>query len=250
MTAVDLSYATLIFLRTCSFAVLLPPVAGRSIPVPVKVGIAAGLSLCFWNRVPMTPGIEASLLNGPWFTMCALFEVFLGLGLAWLAGSLVSIAGTVGGMIADEIGLNVSGVTSFVDTGASTSVSQLLEALMSMLLFALNFHHVFILMLLYSFFWFPAGQLASAGSAVAVIDWYALLGTAPIAMALPLTAISLAGLVLISVIMKQAPQFNLLSFGMPLRLMLGMFALFLFLPTLLTRFAAFAQHFEHNLVLP
>ena len=63
-------------------------------------------------------------------------------------------------------------------------------------------------------------------------------------IAMPLLAVSLGGITVICVTMRQSPQFNLLSYGMPLRLLLGLVALIALLPMLLGRFGVIAEHFR------
>lgn len=237
MTSSVLASALLVFIRTSSFVAFLPPVAGKSIPVQAKAVIAVALAICWWQRVLQwhLTGEISTVMTVPSFALYALLETAIGVGLAWIAGSLLTLASSAGSVLADGMGLNMDSISSVLETGSGTSLSQLLETLLGMLLFVLNIHHVFILLLDQSFMILPVGQMSQFGNAEHGIRWYTLTGTAPVLLILPAVAVSLCVLLVISVSMRQSPQFNLLSYGMPLRLLLGMSTLTLLLPTLLSR---------------
>ncbi|MEZ5944376.1 MAG: flagellar biosynthetic protein FliR [Planctomycetaceae bacterium] len=245
MTWTMLAIGTLVFVRTSSFVAFLPPVSGKGIPATAKVVIACGLAVCWWKKYLLYGIANPTMFDSlPWFAICGIVEALIGAGLAWLAGSLTSLASTAGNVLADAMGLNMASVSSLLETGSGSSVAQLLETLFGMLLFALNIHHAFLLLLHFSFVMFPIGTLSLSVGSEQIMDWYVLLGTMPILAAMPLLAVSLGGISVICVTMRQSPQFNLLSYGMPLRLLLGLVALIVLLPMLLGRFGVVAEHFR------
>lgn len=249
MTSVLMS-GLLVLIRTTSFVTFLPPVAGKNIPPQVKVVIAVALSLCWWNRAMFATAVATTgSIPLPAFALLGVIESVIGVGLAWLCSSLISLASTAGTLLADGLGLNMESVSSVLETGSGTSLSLLMETLLAMLLFTLNLHHAFLALLNWSFDVFPVGRIPSIAGAERFIAWYAAIGTAPVGLVLPVLLVTSGGLMIISVSMRQASQFNLLSYGMPLRLLLGMTALVVLFPSVMLRMSNLVRHLVDQLLV-
>lgn len=224
----------LAFARCSSFITFLPPVQGRGIPIQTKVALAMALTCA------TVPVAQSHLTAQPppdfhWWLLawlCAAECVF-GLVLAWLWGSVLLLAKSVGSLAAEALGLELAGVTSVLGTDSSQSLSQLFEILCGMLLLACNAHHIALASLHHSFALVPLAAGAPILPEPGLIQWGLLLANAPIWISLPLLSVTGSLVILIAGMMRQVPQFNLLSIGMPFRVLAGLFALYWLLPLLL-----------------
>lgn len=224
----------LAFARCSSFITFLPPVQGRGIPIQTKVALALALT-CATVPVAQRHFTAEPQSDLHWWLLawlCAAECVF-GLILAWLWGSFLLLAKSVGSIAAEALGLELAGVTSVLGTDSSQSLSQLFEILCGMLLLACNAHHVALASLHLSFALVPLAAGTPILPEKGLIHWGLLLANAPIWISLPLLSVTGSLIILIAGMMRQVPQFNLLSIGMPFRVLAGLFALYWLLPLLL-----------------
>lgn len=227
----------LILFRVTAFVMFMPPLAGQGLPATVKVGLSVALT-AMW--VTVHSGAAAVHLyltvsgSTAWIQLgfLVLRETLLGIGLAWLFGLCMVPVRTAGAWIAQEMGLTIAGLTSPMDQQPTNVVSQCLEALGVLMFFALNLHHVVFFALGRTFDVRPVGTGWLIPSWDNVVDAVSrsinqgLLIIAPIGILLFIT------LLILLVTIRTAPQFNFMSYGMTLRLIVGMLGLVVFFPEL------------------
>lgn len=93
----------MIFLRSLGLILQLPVVAGRPIPIPVRVGLCVGLATLLFPVVPLAP---VSLELWSFFSAIA-GEVMLGLGLGFVMRFAFAAVEMAGRVISTEAGLSV-----------------------------------------------------------------------------------------------------------------------------------------------
>ncbi|MCP4783560.1 MAG: flagellar biosynthetic protein FliR [Fuerstiella sp.] len=224
---------TLVLFRNAAFVAFLPPVAGKSIPKTVKVGLAVA---------PRFAGVTAMQLQvsstgaGVWLQIgwLAARETAVGASLAWLFGLCLVPGRIAGAYIAQEMGLTMAQLTSATDDQQSNVVSQGFEALGVLLFFGLNLHHAMFMMLGSSFATRPivgAWSLPTWDTvmySISKVEHQGFLMIAPIGILMFVISITML------ITMRTAPQFNFMTYGMTLRLVVGLAGLFLFLPDVFT----------------
>lgn len=238
----------LVLLRVSAFVVFLPPLAGGNAPHAVKVGLAVCLTALWSMRfapavaATLTPTVLDSWLLLGWL---AVRETLFGAALGWMLGLILVPVRVAGAYVVEEMGLTMSSVTSATDPTQSNVVSQLFEIVAVLALFGLNVHHQFLRLLAATFEAFPLGR----SWPIPDRDWLiaSIAGTTEYGLALvaPVGVILFATLLVTLFVMRQTPQFNLFTFGMPARLSMGLLALLWFLPGIITRMIHGLTNFAH-----
>ena len=227
-------YGGLSLARVASFVATLPLFGGHRLPRFVKVGIALALAaVCLGGEFRMTYAL--ALAESPhWFALAlaAARECIFGATLGFAMGLFLVPARIAGSYVGEEAGLTLASISEpgFGDT--SNVFAQLFESIGILIFFALDIHH-YVLALLYAtlYRWPVAGPLplptldAVVQGVTDVHEW-GLLVIAPIGICLFATTMMLA------VLMKVAPQLNLFSVGLGIRLGVALGVVFLFLPEL------------------
>lgn len=224
--------------RAGTFVYFLPIVGGRSSPNTVKVGLAFALAV-FWFTVWGTqPSAEfIQLAAGKHWLTCsvAMFrEAILGAILGFLFSLLLVPSQIAGAYVAQEMGLTIATISDPVTRQPASVLTHLFEALAVLLFFGLDVHHILLLAMNSSFkLWsigapIPDSALLLAASGVDDAHHWGLMIAAPIGITLFLTTIVLL------LLNRASPQFNLFSVGIVIRLAAGMGALLLFLPVIVS----------------
>ncbi|QDU40246.1 flagellar biosynthesis protein FliR [Maioricimonas rarisocia] len=225
----------LVLFRVAAFVAFLPPVAGNGLPSTVKVGMAVALTMV-WG--PMhAPMIAAGLIAQgglgvawPMLAWLSVRETLFGIALAWLLGLLIVPVRIAGAYIGQETGLTMATLTSPTDHQNTNIIAQGLEALAILMFFAMNLHHVLFRILHASFVRFPTVGEWNLDGMEWVVGRVSNAGIAGLQIAAPVAIVLFAGLVTLLLVMRAAPQFNLFTFGMQVRLAVGLIALLLLLP--------------------
>ena len=231
---------TLLLLRTASFVAVAPPWGIRAVPASIKIGLAVALTLVwgpvyFASIAPVTAAGTQS--THPWLAIgwLAARETLIGLSLGWLVGLLFAAVKIAGAYIAQEMGLTMASLASPLDGAGSSVVTQILEAIATLLFFAVGGHHLVLRIFGLGLELAPIGaevQLPEPGWLIGMIGRVEQAGleiAAPVGIGLFLSTIILA------VLMRWAPQFNLLTFGAPVRLLAGLGLTALLLPEMISR---------------
>ena len=237
----------LVLFRCAAFVAFLPPVAGKNIPHTIKIGLAVALTVVLAPRFAAATAMElVESVNGNngWLKVSwlAARETMLGVSLAWLFGLCLVPVRIAGAWIAQEMGLTMAQISAATDDSQSNVVSQGFEALGVLLFFGLNLHHAMFITLGSSFSTRPvaaAWQMPGWDQvlyAIGKVEHQGFLIIAPIGILMFVITMTLL------VTMRTAPQFNFMTYGMSLRLAVGVCGLVLFFPDVI----AAVQHFMNH----
>lgn len=224
----------LILARTATFIVMLPLLGGRQLPRTVKIGLSVALAGLWFSTFGLAPAEEVLTLATRHsflaYAVAICREVVFGAMLGYAFSLFLLPAQIAGAYVSQEMGLTLATVADPMSSGATNVVSQLFESLAVLLFFALDGHHVLLTALHVTFARRPIGtplELASVDSlarGVAEAHEWGLLIVAPAAICLFITVVVLA------LLMKVAPQMNLFTVGLTVRLIVGLAASLAFLP--------------------
>jgi flagellar biosynthetic protein FliR len=230
--SLDATWVTTVLLLSLRLAAVLamtPLLAASSVPVVVRVlvvlGIATGLSL---GVPPATVGAGAGPLVAAGFTELALGAT-LGLGILVAFGAF-SMAGELLGV---QMGFGIAQVLDPASAGGAGNVPLLSSAFNQVavvVFFLLDGHHALLRGVAYSLERFPLGApwpiRAAAGP---VLGHVASLFGLGFALAAPVVITLLLVEAALGVVARNLPQMNMLAMGLPVKIVVGVLALWLWL---------------------
>jgi len=234
----DITTWFVIFVRIGTYLLLFPVTASQSIPVAVRLALAAlGAFLILPNVDPITFQ-HASLYE---FIKLFFTEVITGLTLGLLARFIFYAVEMAGSIIATESGLMLSANFNPITSTYGAAPGALLHWMSIVLMLALDLHHWIIVGLQASFQIIPAGG-ATLTEAVLYIMVTRASGMflAALQMTAPILATSFIVTLVFSLLGRAVPQMNVFGESFPVRSVAGL-AVFGLTCTLL------AQHIVNHL---
>lgn len=226
---------TLILARVAALIATVPLFGGNNLPNLVKVGFSLSLAAMWFGAFGADPTEDVRMLasQAHWLGigLATLREVIFGAVLGFTFNLLLMPMRIAGAYIGQEMGLSMASLTDPTQPGASSVVAQLFDAFGILLFFGLDIHHAMLTSVHSAFERWPCGSpmsLTAPAYRIAVgfadsQEW-ALQIAAPVGVCLFLT------LIVLFLMAKASPQLNLFTFGMPVRLAIGLFGMLLFLP--------------------
>jgi len=197
--------------------------------------------------------VASTAMNSPkasrrwmYWTWLGCREILLGASMGWLLGMILIPMRIAGAWLADHIGLNIASLTSGTDTGSGNILAVIIELCGVLMLYSLSIHHDFLRIFNRSFDQYQVGQAWEFPGTASIIGMLTSLPERGLAIAAPLAVIFLLIMVVLMFAMKQSPQFNLMTFGMPFRLAAGLLAMLVMFPDMLSRVATHLQGFLIN----
>ena len=217
------------FCRTSGRVVAAPVLQSRSIPVPAKIVIAFALALVIAPFIKVQAGFADYNIGVIVFIL--LQEVLIGLLIGFVA-SFTFYAVQLSGYFFDvSLGF---GVVNILDPNSGTELPILgqLNYLIAIIVFlAINAHHALILALIKSYDLVGPGMLVfkkeSIGWLLRLFSGMFLLG---FRIGLPIVGAIFLADVALGIIAKLLPQINVFMIGFPVKIILGLIMLILFLP--------------------
>lgn len=223
------------FMRIGSMFLAAPFFGTRSVPVRIRVLLAAVITVMVIPLLPAPPPVEPFSLPG---LVISLQQVLIGLTTGFILQLAFSALVIAGESIAMTMGL---GFASMVDpqNGVNVPVISQFFLITGMLLFlALGGHLLLIQLVIESFRSLPIGpQGIERDGLWAVVAWGSRMFVGAALIALPAVASLLVVNIAMGVMTRAAPQLNLFSVGFPVTMLLGFVLLALLLPSIMPRFA-------------
>lgn len=216
------------FCRILALLSVAPILYHRSIPVPLKIGLAIAVTALVASALP--PSVP---LSSPGALAVLAQQLLVGLGIGFsvrLVFAAVELAGDVIGL---QMGLSFAAYLDPLHNTQTPLIGALLGVLASQLFLAMNGHLMMISAVTDSFQAFPIGT-----GAVMPIDgarlasWAGELFRIGLHLALPVLTTMLILNLALGVLVRSAPQLNLFSVGFPVTLLTGLLVLALSLPYL------------------
>lgn len=208
----------LVLVRSIGVIQQLPVIAGRPIPVTVRIALAAALATLLAGMVPTAPvPLEV------WRLVTAVaMEAILGLALGFMVRLIFGAVEMAGRLISTEIGLMAS-----PGMGAPEPANEPLAALLStfavVLFFLFGAHHGVITALARSFYLLPAGGAAFDGSAgTAMIRGTAQLIELGLRIAAPFIAMNFLVTLAFSALGRAVPKMNVFIVSFSARALIGL----------------------------
>lgn len=209
--------------RTSAWVITAPFMSGKAFPSLAKLAVAISISI-FAAPLVDASKVPADVLP---FAGIALGQVLIGLAIGWSTGLFLHAFEMAGSMIDAASGFSIGSLFDPVSGTQNTVYARFYNLLFMVLLFVTNAHLTLIGGFVRSFVALPAdkfpmigvGGPAAIGTAVSQLMVAALQIGAPVLGALFLTEVALA------MAARFAPQANIFSVGLPLKVMVSILAI-------------------------
>lgn len=216
------------FVRVLALVAAAPLLGHRAVPRRVKIGLALLVTVLLVPTLPAAPPLDA-----PGAFTLLVQQLLVGIALALSMHVAFAAVGLAGDMIGLQMGLSFA---TFVDpqhSGQTPLLGTFLGLLASLMFFAINGHLLLIAALAESFEIVPVSATPLHGDTWgALVAWGGALFRIGLHLALPVLAAMLAVNIALGVLMRAAPQLNLIAVGFPVALLVGLAMLALMTPYL------------------
>lgn len=223
---IDYEYILLILVRIASFVFVAPFFSQGGVPAQTKIGLSFFTALILYNVVPQ-PELEYAGVMG--FGVAVLKEGITGLLIGFAANICNSIVVFAGNMIDMDIGLSMAQQFNPDMSMQMTSTGNLYYYLVFAFMLATNMHHYILRAVCDSFYVVPiGGVLFEWDSLVLTMTTYMMdLFVIGFRIFLPVFAVIMIMNVVMGIMAKVAPQMNMFSIGIQLKVLVGYTVLFL-----------------------
>jgi len=219
----------MVMTRVSAFFIVVPLFGWDTIPVMIRVSVAAILSIFFSLTNPpaaafhQTSALQAMLLLG-----C---EATYGLALGAIAAILFSIVKLGGRIIEDQMGLSMAEIIDPLTEERGQPLATLLEMIFVIAFLAANGHHLLIRVIHRSYEIFPAGKIPSIATLTGnMLDATSMMLSAGLRIAAPILAALLIVLVALAILSRVVPELDIFFISFPIRILLGLVMLVIFVP--------------------
>ena len=208
------------FIRAGGLLMMTPVFSGKTIPIPLRIAIAAFLAYAAGGfvTVPATlPGDVLALILGSFHELMTGLLMGLAVRLVFFA---IEIAGQI---ISTEIGLVMSAQLDPVSQNSSTSIGTALFYLSSLLFLLSGAHHAMFAAFLRSFALSPPGSIGLAGAAGEVfVESSGSIFLIAVQMAAPILATNFVVTLSFAILGKAAPSINVFTESFAARIFAGL----------------------------
>lgn len=216
----------LVLIRMSGMFLLSPIFGQRSVPGPFKIGLALILSMIVAPGVTMPEASRFPTLAA--FIATAAMELLVGLALGFISYMIFSAIYVAGQLIDMRIGFGMVNVFDPVSNVQVPITANFYVILATLFIFATNTHHLFLLAITDSYQMLPVGGFFLTGDLLdRTIRLFTVLFSLGFRIAAPVTVAILVTDMALGIISKSVPQMNVFMLGMPVKLILGMFILYL-----------------------
>jgi flagellar biosynthetic protein FliR len=215
-------------LRIGAWLFLVPPFAGRSIPVTAKVVLALGLSIAVGPTVAAkgVPTGELELL------VVAFTQVLIGVALGFVTAMLLGAIAMAGSLVDTFGGFALATGFDPLAVQMNTIFGKFHQLLATMLLFATGGHLVVIGGLLETFSVLPLGESPELAGPSMLIEAFTMFFMIAVQIALPMIAVLFIADLGLALLTKVAPQMNALNVMFPAKIGLTLLLVGLSFPVL------------------
>ena len=233
------------FFRALALFTSLPVLGQRTVPVRLRIALAAFIAFAAQGSLPPPP--EPVALDSPQALMVLAQQLVIGLSLGFAVRVVFAAVEFAGEIIGLQMGLNFAGFFDPLSASAATASSRFFGTIVAWLFIVLGGHLLVIAALVQSFHAFPVGPEPFAFvRQMAPQRWGAEIFATGLWIALPLVTMLLFVNLVLGAISRVAPQINIFAIGFPVTLGLGLLGLLLTLPAMQAPFTMALERLLEN----
>ncbi|MDP4087918.1 MAG: fused FliR family export protein/FlhB family type III secretion system protein [Bacillota bacterium] len=234
----------MIFLRMLTFCAAVPIFFPKGTPNVMKIFIAAILAIAIAPAV--STGTLTSVNNNIQLLFVAVNEIITGLVLGYITNFCFDVIRLAGQMMDIQMGLSMISMFDPNSNSNSTLIDRLLYWVSFIVFLLVDGHHVLITSLIQSFTNVGLGKsILSIGSLSiimnTVINYFAI----GLKIAIPIVLIILITDITLGLISRTVPQLNVMIFGLPIKILVGLTIFSLALPGIIKEMIVVFQSIPH-----
>ncbi len=214
----------IVLLRLSMIMALLPVFGSKNLPALFKIGLIVSVSAA------LTPIVKVNYISGG-LAMTFMKEMILSFVLALTVRFIFYAIDTAGQVISTATGLAMANVFN-PELGQTTEIARIYGIIAVLVFLAIDAHHYFIYAFIKSFEYIPFGGAEIKGMVRAAILLSGRIFTIALKIAAPFITVVMVVNVLLGIISKLIPQFNIFFVGYPVYLTMGFLLLMLLIPVL------------------
>lgn len=223
----SLEYFLLILVRITAFVVVAPFFGISLAPGRVKVGFSAIVSILLYQIItPKNPLLYSGVFS---FAFLIIKETLVGLLIGFAGYICNTIILSAGKMIDMNIGLSMASEYDPMTQSESSVVSSMYNYFIMLLLIVSNMHLYILRAFVDSYKLFPVGEVQFdlnhllSGMIKFMTDTFVI----AFRIFLPVFAVTMIANVILGILAKVAPQLNMFSVGMQIKLFVGLVVMFI-----------------------
>ncbi len=221
----------LIFLRIATALALMPLFGYRGLPLPIKVGLAAFLSLLLLPLVQLPADWNLRQTGLLSFIGLAIPEIITGLLIGMVSNFIFYGVELAGQFLGIQMGFSIAQVMDPSMEEQVSIISQLQYLFATLIFLTFNGHHFLLEGLQQTFQAIPLGGVhLPSGIFALFVKLSGEIFVAAIKIAAPVMAALLISEVALGIIARTVPQMNIFLVGFPLKIGIGLIGLALTLP--------------------
>ena len=228
----DLEFFLLVFTRISAFMFVAPFFSMNNTPRRLRAGFSLIVAILLVHTLTDHNVPEYSTVLG--YSVIVLKEAITGLMIGLGANICMSIV-HLGGKIADmEIGLSMVQVLDPLTRSNTGFMGSFYQYILVLVMLVTNMHYYFLRAIVETFSLIPIGgaKFSSEKIMTTMIQFMTDYITISFRLCLPIVAAMLLLNAILGILAKTAPQVNLFSVGIPIKLLVGLSILFLTMGTL------------------
>lgn len=225
----DIQYFLLILIRIATFIWIAPGFSNKQIHTQAKLVFSIGLSLAVFNVI-VVPG---EVLTLGLYVVLILKELLVGMAIGYITLLFFSAIEMAGNFVDFQVGFSMS--MSFDPAlGVSASNYGRLYYWIALIIFFLSdVHHHIIRTLVKSFDYISILQVEFPHIGVeGFVRIFVQMFEVALNLAFPLIVIALSSEIVLALLSRTVPQINVLILGMPMKILLSVIFMYIFLPLL------------------
>ena len=224
----------LMFVRILGFLILMPILAGNTVPLVVKIGFAVFLSIIVYSGGGVAVGeYEQNVFS---YVMLLVNEFMVGFIIAFVVYSMFSVMFFVGQIVDYQIGFSMVSVFDPVSQMQVPITGNLYYFLLCALFVVSDGLGLVIFIVAKSFITLPLGKAAilnNAGLMANLLDILVRYMAVGVQISLPVLGTIMVVDIALGVLTKAVPQMNVYVVGMPIKVFIGLGVLWLSMPVML-----------------
>ncbi|MDE7478009.1 MAG: flagellar biosynthetic protein FliR [Lachnospiraceae bacterium] len=218
----ELEYFLFVLMRIASFIFVAPFFSTRGVPNNVKIGLSVFIAYIMYHFGPEHVYPEYNTILG--FATIVLREVSVGLLIGLAAQMCTSIVLFAGRIIDMEVGLSMANVFDPTTNEQSSITGVMLQYGVMLILYTTGLHRYLLKALMETFILIPVNGVqinmdSLLASLIAFLSEYIIIG---FRICLPVFASITLMNIILALLAKLAPQMNMFSVGIQLKLLMGL----------------------------